>query len=134
MTRLEAAIEATVNRMRSTDFERHSNDCDAIMADYVKFLTGLDPMAEWRDKYHDDEGAEAFIREAGGNLELVRKGFKSIGVKPSALPPKRGDVVVIDYHGEQVTGLYLDPFTALKSAKGVRQSKYATIMEAWTCA
>ncbi|NQZ76477.1 MAG: hypothetical protein HRT61_10265 [Ekhidna sp.] len=130
---VETAIKLTVSRMRTTEFSRHDNDCDAIMADYVIMLTGLDPMAAWRGKYFNDEGAEAFIKEAGGNCSLVRAGMNSIGISSHLGEPKRGDVVVIDYHGEEITGLYLYPFTALKTERGARQARFAKIIGAWTC-
>jgi len=130
---IEAAIAATLQRMRTSIFHRGFNDCDAIMADYVMMLTGRDPMAAWRGRYHDDAGALAFIRAAGGNLQLVTRGMASIGILSRDGSPVRGDVVVIDYHGDEVTGLFLDPFTALKSKSGARQARFAKILKAFPC-
>lgn len=128
---MEQAIAATLTRMRTTRFARGTNDCDAIMSDYVFALTGRDPMAKWRGTYDDDAGAMALIEAAGGNGALVREGMASLGLEPHPGPARRGDVVVIDYHGEEVMGLYLDPFTALKTARGARQSRFAKIISVW---
>jgi CubicO group peptidase (beta-lactamase class C family) len=130
---MEAAIEATLQRMRSTAFACGSNDCDAIMAGYVLLRTGRDPMAFWRGQYSDEAGMNAFQDNAGGNLELVTRGMASIGLLPRCDAPQRGDVVVIDYHGRQVTGLFLDPFAAAKTASGCRMARFATILRAWSC-
>lgn len=130
---MEEAILATLHRMETTVFARGANDCDAIMADYVEMLTGKDPMADWRDLYDDDAGAIAFIEAAGGNCALVERGMRSIGIEPKpGAEARRGDVVVVDFRGDEVTSLFLDPFVAFKTLKGWRRTK-APIMKAWTC-
>lgn len=130
MTPIEDAIAATLARMRSTEFKRGTNDCDAIMADYVVMVTGLDPMAAWRGQYSDDAGAIEFINKAGGNLALVTTGMASIGIEP-AEKPSRSCVVVMDYHGEQITGLCLGDKTAFKTRRGYRMAQFGSILRAW---
>lgn len=130
---IEAAIRSTLDRMDTTTFQRESNDCDAIIADYVQMVTGRDPMAKWRGQYATDEDAEKLIAEAGGNAALVREGMASIGLHPKPLDEvKRGDVVIIDFLGDEIFGLFLDPFTACKSKNG-RLMTRRPVMEAWSC-
>ncbi|GLQ36758.1 hypothetical protein GCM10007908_03780 [Rhizobium albus] len=129
---IEEAIAATLDRWGREPFARGSTDCDMLMADYVQMLTGKDPAAAWRGRYHDDEGAEEFIRLAGGNLALVEQGMASIGLSPVS-EPLRGDVVVVDIGCDQITGLFLDPMTAMKMKRGVLRTRRFPILKAWRC-
>jgi hypothetical protein len=129
---IEEAIAATLDRWGRCPFLRGSTDCDMLMADYVQMLTGKDPAAAWRGRYDDDDGAEDFIRLAGGNLALVEQCMASIGLSPVS-EPLRGDVVVVDIGSDQITGLFLDPMTAMKTKRGVLRTRRFPILKAWRC-
>lgn len=129
---IEDAIAAALARWHREPFARGSTDCDMLVADYVIALTGRDPAAAWRGRYDNDDGAEAFIAAAGGNLNLVAAGMASIGLAPVS-EPLRGDVVVIDVGVDQITGIFLDPLTALKTKRGVLRSRRFPILKAWRC-
>ncbi len=119
--------------MRTTEFRRGTNDCGAILADYVQVLTGRDPMSAWRGAYDDDESAEAVMSREGGVGAMTRQGMGSIGIEPAPGQAQRGDVVVIDYHGEEVLGLCTGSYCAFKTERGCRQSRFATILEVYRC-
>lgn len=134
MVDMETAIRLTMQRMETTLFARHDNDCDAIMADYVMMFGHADPMAAWRGQYRDDAGALAFIEAAGGNCALVERGMRSIGIAPKpGSEATRGDVVVIDFRGDELTGLCLGRRSAFKAERSCRRT-IAPIMKAWSCA
>ncbi|MEX3009011.1 hypothetical protein [Hoeflea sp. TYP-13] len=130
---METAIRLTLERMDKTVFTRGTNDCDAVMADYWLMRTGLDPMAKWRGTYNTDEAAEALILAAGGNGNLVEEGMRSIGFEPKDGQPARGDFIVMDFHGDEVAGLFLDPRAAFKTARGSFRKFRPTILKAWSC-
>jgi hypothetical protein len=130
---IEKAIAATLERWHREPFAWGSSDCDLSMADYVQMLTGKDPAAAWRDRYQDEAGAKAFIGCAGGNVHLVTTGMASIGLMPVS-EPLRGDVVVVDIGEMQITGLYLDPWVALRmEGRRTLRTKRFPILKAWRC-
>lgn len=132
---MEEAIEATIQRMQSTAFVWGSNDCDTIVADYVRKLTGRDPMAKWRGQYHDEAGARAFIESANGNGSLIEEGLASIGIHPRLIgEPSRGDVALLDIRGDQICGLYLGYGFTIAKGLGVNaiQTKIKPV-KAWKC-
>lgn len=132
-SQLEQAITLTLERMDRSMFEWQRSDCDAIMADYVKMLTGDDPMAKWRGVYETEAEVQELIRNAGGNCNLVTEGMALLGFHPIDIHDiKRGDVVVIKIGEAEVVGLYLDPRTACKSPRG-RVMLRQTPMRAWRC-
>jgi len=51
-------------------FVRGVADCCTLACDHVLACHGVDLMAEYRNAYHDDAGAEQIIRKAGGWLCL----------------------------------------------------------------
>lgn len=133
MIDVDSAIMLTVKRMETTPFIRGINDCGCIVGDYVYMRTGNDPFRKWRGLYFTDEAAEQYIREAGGNCNLVEEGMWSIGVEPKLDAPVRGDIAVMDYHGDEVVGVFLDPFYLFKSKNGARRARYADILKVWSC-
>lgn len=130
---MEAAIERTLARMSEETFAWQRGDCDAIMADYVKMLTGRDPMAKWRSLYETETEAQELIRAAGGNCNLVTEGMASIGLHPIDNDDiRRGDVAVVRVGDSEVTGLFLDPRVACKSPRGRVMLRRIPI-RAWRC-
>lgn len=132
---MEIVISETIQRMQSTAFVWGSNDCDTIVADYVHALTGRDPMAKWRGKYHDEAGARAFIDAANGNGSLIQEGLASIGIHPRLIgEPARGDVALLDIRGDQICGLYLGCGFTIAKGMGVCaiQTKIKPV-KAWRC-
>lgn len=58
-------------------------DCSLFPAAWIAHVTGRDPAAEWRGRYHDEAGAFAFIKRAGGMVRLFARAAMSVGLVPS---------------------------------------------------
>lgn len=58
-------------------------DCSLFPAAWIQRVTGLDAAAEWRGRYHDEQGAFAFIKRAGGMVRLFERAARSVRLVPS---------------------------------------------------
>ncbi|MBI1179097.1 MAG: hypothetical protein GC201_00965 [Alphaproteobacteria bacterium] len=69
-------------------------DCCTFAANWVLIRTGVDPMADWRGAYRDEDGAAEIINAAGGLAPLWGEGLARV---PWTLVqrPAQGDVGVI---------------------------------------
>lgn len=83
-----------LKRQSALSYEAGLFDCCTLGADWVVRCGHRDPMREWRGRYRSDEGAEAFIREAGGLSVLWAKGLASVGLRRRD-EPMPGDVGII---------------------------------------
>jgi hypothetical protein len=84
---MNQAIESVLDK----PFEWGKHDCCLFAAGVVEAMTGEDPMAEFRGKYHDQESALKALKKIGsGSLyHTMRAKFGN------PRRPRRGDVV---YH------------------------------------
>lgn len=56
-------------------FEWGAHDCCLFPADWVLRVTGIDPAADWRGGYTDEEGARRLVEAAGGLPSLFARGM-----------------------------------------------------------
>src|SRR3990167_4707248 len=73
-------------------------DCTTFAADWVKSVTGIDPMAKWRG-YKTDIEVELLIAEAGGLLALWGEGMIDIWPRVSG-DPAIGNIGLITVQGQ----------------------------------
>lgn len=69
-------------------------DCCTLPGDWALSWGRGDPMAEWRGQYQSDAQAVRLIHEAGGLLELWRRGLSAIGITTVG-DPNPGDVGIV---------------------------------------
>lgn len=122
---IEPVLTATLRRWRREAFCWGQRDCLMGVLDYGHELTGVDVGARWRGSYSSfDEGrvlftAAGFVRLGAvisASLELV--GFKRVQ------QPQRGDVVAVRIDGDEVGGLYLGDFVAMRlGTAGVMETR-----------
>jgi Domain of unknown function (DUF6950) len=70
------------------------HDCCTFSGDVVKAMTGIDPMAEYRGAYSDEEGARAALEDIGKGT-LYRTLQSIFGGARHASTAGRGDLVYI---------------------------------------
>lgn len=94
--RLHAEIEGS----RKLPFAWGSFDCALFACNCVLTMTGVDPAADFRGKYHDEAGVEALFQANGGSLETLAAGVAAkIGlpeIRPALGFAGRGDLVLVD--------------------------------------
>lgn len=121
-------LSETRDRWSVTRFRWGVTDCDLSVADHVLRVTGIDPAAAWRGVYRSSAEAEAFIAEAGGNLELVRQGMEGAGFRP--VDPVPGAVIVAAMDSGQVAGLATPRGGMFKALRGVYEAP-CYVLGAW---
>lgn len=92
-------------------FEWGKSDCMSFAADCVLAMTGIDPMAAYRGKYSDMDGAIAIIENGGGVEQLIDNALKSVqAFKANKEYCARGDIVLIEYNGKSLAGVWFGHF------------------------
>jgi len=93
-----------------------TSDCITRAADVVEALTGFDPVAEFRGKYHTEEGAAVIMRRRKcENVEqLLEKYFEPVG----RLSAQRGDLVTVEEDGVIAAAYVTEYGIAISTARG----------------
>lgn len=125
-------LDAFLSAARDRPFSWGDNDCALFVADCIGALTGVDPAADLRGRYVDQDSAAAVIG-AGGLSRLVERiasahGFQSI--QPTFAG--RGDVVMFTTPEYGVTlGICIGAYIAAPGADGMILFKRSRIERAW---
>lgn len=119
---IEPVITATLRRWRSTVFDWGPADCMMSVFDHFHDLTGRDPGAEWRGRYHDEAGAVAFLDAAGGGRALLGKAMESIGAM-EVQHAVRGDAVCVRIGEHEIAGLHLGDMIAMRLLEGCIEAR-----------
>ncbi|MGB3044533.1 MAG: hypothetical protein WBB98_15240 [Xanthobacteraceae bacterium] len=90
----------------SRSFRPGSLDCAVFMADWIKLVTGVDPIADQRGRYATTDEYRALVGREGGFIEACTVRAARIGLRKTDCP-KSGDVMlvrapVILHHGRVV--------------------------------
>lgn len=89
---------------RKQPFAWGTNDCALFAADAIQSFTGVDPAADFRDRYTDESGALALIKTVTGGTTVedaavyVAKQHGLVEWK-TVLSAQRGDLVI--YQGSE---------------------------------
>lgn len=99
------------------------SDCTTHAADWVRLLTGKDPMAKWRGTYRTEADVELLIAEAGGLAALWGEGMLPIWPR-KAKSFDIGDVgiiTVLDDEREpiQIGAIYTGKRWSFRSPRGI---------------
>ena len=106
-------LAALIEQQAARKFEWGAHDCVTAWADNCRAMTGVDPMVEFRGKYHDEVTAAAALKIIGfGSLyhTMTRKFGKPVAPGMA----RRGDPLIFDGPvlltclGEECTGPGLD--------------------------
>lgn len=69
-------------------------DCSVFMADWVREVTGCDPIADVRGKYKTDKQMWKIVRAEGGFEAACAARLAAVGMRETETPDN-GDVVVV---------------------------------------
>lgn len=78
-------------------------DCAVFMADWVREVTGLDPIADVRGKYATDKQMWKIVRAEGGFEASCAARLAAVGLNETE-SPKHGDILVVDAPYKQRRG------------------------------
>lgn len=70
-------------------------DCSVFMADWVRELTGRDPIADVRGKYTTDKQMWKIVRSEGGFEAACAARLSAVGMRETN-NPQPGDVVMVN--------------------------------------
>lgn len=70
-------------------------DCAVFMADWVRELTGLDPIADVRGTYHTEQQFLRIVRREGGFEAAVGRRLGAVGFCRVGLDARAGDMAVV---------------------------------------
>lgn len=109
------------------------HDCCTLACDIVELLTGVDPMASLRGRYHDEAGAEALLAEAGGLADLAARLAREAGLG-SCHPAfaQRGDVALVEHGNALALGVVAGDAVAVAGPEGTTFLPRETIRAAWS--
>jgi len=86
--RLNEFVVAATKR----EFRWAEHDCCTFAADAVLAITGVDYMADFRGRYHDEESAEALITAECRGGSLFKHLYKLFGRPVHGAMAQRGDI------------------------------------------
>ncbi len=69
-------------------------DCFLFFTDWVKLVTGADPVAAYRGSYDTERGARRILKDAGGPVMAVENHLAPRGLRQTRLP-QAGDVGLV---------------------------------------
>lgn len=95
-------------------------DCFLFASAAVQVLTGADPAASWRGKYHDERGAEACLAAAGGLTMVWTEALGPFPILPAFA--QRGDIALVSVDGSAPTSaVVLGRRAAVVTPRGLAQ-------------
>lgn len=115
----------------STDFKWGESDCVCSSFACVERMTGIDPMAEFRGNYDDEESAKQLIKNQG-HSSLYHMLIAHLGKPIKATFAQRGDIVYrkASLEGGAV-GICIGAEAVFKSDVGWTRVKLLSCARAW---
>lgn len=133
MTDWTLRLLAFVERHRGRRFDWRKRNCALMAADWVKVVSGQDPAAAFRGKFHDRNSARAALVAAGfRDLEQAVNAALGAPLK-SPLFAQRGDVVSIKLSWSGISlGICLGITAAFPAPdKGLVEHRLRQCRKAW---
>lgn len=119
-------ITEALNAWKRRDFDYGDADCCQFAAFIVKEMTGKDYISEFT--YNTEEQAEAFIKQEGALVDLVRT---VLGKTSTEL--KDGDPCIIDLPViGQVCGIKYQESVVCLTTKGMKQIPERYLIHGWS--
>lgn len=125
-------LTAYLKERADRPFEWGVNDCCIFAADWVRLVTGRDPMGYWRG-YSDEAEAHHLIERGGG---LARMVTEALGLAlPTVATAQRGDVVLFESGNGPALGICAgEKFAAVRPVGGVGYFSMRHAVTAWRVA
>lgn len=118
---------------RQNDFAWGTHcECFLGVCSYAERITGRDPGTKWRGKYNDEQSAHS-LQEDYSILHELTVGFSEIGIEPWTAIIERGCIVICDFGGRDICGIFDGVYFMFKTPDGLRQSKAANVVRIWKC-
>lgn len=112
-------------------FSWGANDCAMLAFAAVDAVTGEDPGALYRDRYHDARGAAVILAELGGICALADRHF---GPRVPCMCAQRGDIVLVPTageHGREALGVVMGEFALTPGPRHLERTPMAQWIAAW---
>lgn len=108
-----------------------AQDCVSFAADVALALTGVDPLAEYRGKYHDEETAYQLVGAAGLQAFVARL-MAQFGAQECPVAfAQRGDWAMVMVGNHLVTGVVVGETVMAPGARGLAQVPLSRAVIAW---
>ena len=114
----ERSLFAVVGVLSTQPFEWGKNDCVTFAADCVEAQTGVDMIADFRNKYRTERGARRAMIKAGSKDlgDLVALYLEETHVRKLA----RGDIVVCEGEGGDFCAVVMGATAVGPTPRGLR--------------
>jgi hypothetical protein len=127
-----AALEklpAFIRDGASKPFDWTRCNCAFWVCDWIKLVSGIDPMESLRKQFRNGAEFRGHVRRCGGNEVLARNMGASAGFTETT-EPKVGDVGLVHSHEGPMLAIKVPGGWAAKSGSGVVIAQFAMIT-AW---
>lgn len=124
-------LAALIEERRFAEFVWGVHDCAMFAADAVERQTGIDPLAQWRGAYNNEETG-ALILGGVGIPVFMDAALRAYGFEPVAPNlARRGDFVIIDVANMPTCGVHLGATVAAPGLVRLHFLPSRLIREAW---
>lgn len=89
-----AALSQYLARLAGRRWQFGAFDCAVFMADWVIVLTGVDPIADVRGRYHNERQFLRIVRAEGGFERATAARLAAVGFTETA-QPATGDILTV---------------------------------------
>jgi hypothetical protein len=127
------ALPDYVEEMSRAGWVWGESDCTMAVATWIYRITGADPLARYRGRYHSASDAMRIARRAGGFLPALGSHFEAAGLEPTQIF-ETGDVAAVQvgsHHVVPVVGSVLairfGTLWLCKAPRGVVAGDFAVI-------
>lgn len=106
-------------------------DCSLMVADWIAYRCGIDPVPDLRGAYTDEQGALSKIEAAGGLVALFTRRLAPLGLAETGAP-KSGDIGVLTFRDREFGAIRATSGWAVKTARGVIVATAFRPLRCWT--
>jgi hypothetical protein len=123
--RLAEYVEARID----SPFAWGTNDCVTFAMDAVQLMTGVDPIASIRGTWDSPLAAVQAMEPFGGTARGVVTAFMGESIDPRTA--RRGDVVLVENGGREVTAVCIGSHAAGPGVEGLLMVPMVDAIAAW---
>lgn len=118
--------------VKQTPFAWGEHDCCQFAGNAVLAMTGTDPMAQYRERYTTEVGAEQVLSNEGFD-SLKDAITDALGITPTTNTKRavRGDIALIQLDDEQVCGVVFGKGVFTTGTNGLTFKPRSTLVCIW---